>query len=54
MKGKKTMDNVHEYTKSKGNLTIKTKIDLRPKTVVKTTAICAIIVLVIVGVVKWH
>lgn len=47
------MNNVCEYTKSKGNLIIKSKIDLRPKTVVKTIAICAIIVLVIVGAVKW-
>ena len=43
------MSYVREYTKSKGNLTIKAKIDLRPKIVVKTTAICAIIALVILG-----
>lgn len=47
------MRNVREFKKSKGNLTIKTKIDLTPQTIVKTTVVCVTIVLVIIGVKKW-
>lgn len=44
------MNSVREYTKSKGNLTIKTKIDLRPKTIVKTMTIIVAIAIAIMGV----
>lgn len=47
------MSNVREYIKSKGNLTIKTKIDFRPKTVIKTAVIFVVIVIAIVGAIKW-
>ena len=53
MEGKNTMNNVRELKKGKGNWTIKAKIDLRPKTIVKTMAISTVIVIAIVGVVKW-
>ena len=53
MKEKNTMSNVREYIKSKGNLTIKTKIDFRPKTVIKTAVIFVVIVIAIVGAIKW-
>lgn len=44
------MNNVHELKKTIGNLTIKARIDLRPKTIVKTIAISVVIVLAIMGV----
>lgn len=49
------MNNVRELkkTKTKGNWTIKAKIDLRPKTIAKTMAIIVAIVLAIMGVKKW-
>ncbi|MCO6529101.1 hypothetical protein [Lactobacillus sp.] len=50
MEGKNTMNNVHEHKKTIGNWSIEAKIDLRPKTIVKTIAISVVIVLAIMGV----
>lgn len=47
------MNNVRELEKTKGNWTIKAKIDLRPKTIVKTMAIIVVIAIAIMGVKKW-
>lgn len=52
MEGKNAMNNVRELKKTKGNWSIKAKIDLRPKTIVKTIAISVVIVLAIIGVKK--
>lgn len=49
MEGKNTMNNVHELKKTIGNLTIKARIDLRPKAIVKTMAIILTITIALWG-----
>ncbi|RMC50798.1 hypothetical protein F5ESL0225_04185 [Lactobacillus sp. ESL0225] len=41
------MNKIYEFKKSKDNWTIKTKIDLRPKIIIKTVIISLIIAMVI-------
>lgn len=43
------MNKVYNFKKQKGNWTIKTRIDLRTKTII----IAAVIIIAIIGMVKW-
>lgn len=47
------MNKVYNFKKQKGNWTIKTKIDLRPKTILKTAIITVAIIAIIWSVIKW-
>ena len=49
----KAMNKVYNFKKQKGNWTIKTKIDLRPKTILKTIIIAVAIIAIIWSVIKW-
>lgn len=47
------MNKVYNFKKQKGNWTIKTKIDLRPRIIVKTVIIVVAIIAIIWSVTKW-
>ena len=49
----KAMNKVYNFKKQKGNWTIKTKIDLRPRTILKTVIIVVAIIAIIWSVTKW-
>lgn len=53
MKRKITMNKIYEFKKSKDNWTIKTKIDLRPKIIIKTVIISLIIAMVIESIINY-
>ena len=48
-----TMNKIYNFETKKGNLTIKTKIDLRLKTLCKTVLVTAMVIVLILGVIKW-
>ena len=48
-----TMNKIYNFETKKGNSTIKTKIDLRLKTLCKTVLVTAMVIVLILGVIKW-
>ena len=48
-----TMSKIYNFETKKGNLIIKTQIDLRPKTICKTLLVLAMAIILISGVIKW-
>ena len=48
-----TMNKIYNFETKKGNSTIKTKIDLRLKTLCKTILVTAMVIVLILGVIKW-
>ena len=48
-----TMNKIYNFETKKENWTIKTKIDIRPKTICKTILVIAMAVVLISGVIKW-
>ena len=47
------MNKIYNFETKKGNSTIKTKIDLRLKTLCKTILVTAMVIVLILGVIKW-
>ncbi len=47
------MNKIYNFETKKENWTIKTKIDIRPKTICKTILVIAMAVVLISGVIKW-
>ena len=47
------MSKIYNFETKKGNLTIKTQIDLRLKTICKTLLVLAMAIILISGVIKW-
>lgn len=48
-----TMNKIYNFETKKENWTIKTKIDIRPKTICKTILVIAMAVVLISGMIKW-
>lgn len=47
------MNKIYNFETKRGNWTIKTKIDIRLKTICKTILVIAMAVVLISGVIKW-
>ena len=47
------MNKIYNFETKKGNLAIKTKIDLRLKTFCKTILVTVMVIVLILGVIKW-